>query len=733
MTPWRCSGFRRRCSSRIRGSGEDESVDAAGNESAQSVALSVTIDTATPIPSGQTEQIAKLLAGDGAAEDRFGFSVSISGGTAIVGAYRDDDNGMNSGSAYIFEDNGSSWTQVAKLTAGDGAAGDYFGDSVSISGGTAIVGAWGNDGNGSAYIFEDTGSSWTQVAKLTAGDGAAYDDFGDSVSISGGTAIVGAEADDDNGTNSGSAYIFEDTGSSWTQVAKLTAGDGAAYDHFGDSVSISGGTAIVGADCDDDNGSRSGSAYIFEDTGSGWTQVAKLTAGDGTASDYFGDSVSISGGTAIVGAWGNDGNGSAYIFEDTGSSWAQVAKLTAGDGAAGDYFGDSVSISGGTAIVGAPSDDDNGSASGSAYIFEDTGSSWAQVAKLTAGDGAAGDYLGDSVSISGGTAIVGAYFDDDNGANSGSAYVFSMASSNDAPTIAILEGPANGSTIDYDDVTFTWAGSDTDGSVVGYEIKLDGAGQSTGLTSETFHDLSEASHTFEVRAIDDDSAYSPWVSRTFTVDLETDVGDQLSDAMNLGVFSPGTSTEFSQEIGDGLFDAADVDIYRLDLSQAASAEIVVHAQSIGSGLDPYLRLFDGSGIQIGENDDTSGLDPVLSAPLAAGTYYAGVSGRPNYEYAPLHAGRGTDSHTVGDYSISVSFTPGDPPPPVEYYEPIDGLRIRASQVLQATDGTYTATGTVLINDFIQLVGVLEFNERTQLVTGNGEVWMIGLPVLDRVQ
>ncbi len=386
---------------------------------------------ATPAVAGWT-QAAKVLAADGAADNWFGWSVSSSGGTAIVGATANDNNGSCSGSAYVFKDTGTGWTQTAKLLAADGAADDWFGWSVSISGDTAIVGARWDDDNGSysgsAYIFKDTGSGWTQAVKLLAEDGAAEDWFGESVSISGGAAIIGAYGHDDNGANSGSAYIFKDTGSGWTQEAKLVAADGAAGDCFGYSVSISNGTAIVGAHYDDDNATNSGSAYIFQDTGSGWTQQAKLLAEDGAASDLFGRSVSISGGTAIVGADCDDDNGddsgSAYIFQDTGTGWTQAAKLLADDGAKLDYLGESVSISGGTAIVGAACNDDNGSKSGSAYIFQDTGSGWTQEAKLLAADAAANDRFGLSVSISGGIGLVGAPWHDENGSNSGSAYIF---------------------------------------------------------------------------------------------------------------------------------------------------------------------------------------------------------------------------------------------------------------------------------------------------------------------
>ena len=340
----------------------------------------------------------KLAASDGAAYDYFGYSVSISGDYAIVGAYRDCDDGSNSGSAYIFYRSGTTWSQQAKLTASDGAAYDYFGYSVSISGDYAIVGAYADsNSSGSVYIFYRSGTTWTQQDKLTASDGASYDCFGRSVSISGDYAIVGAHRDDDNGSDSGSAYIFYRSGTTWIQQDKLAASDGAESDYFGISVSISGDYAIVGAHRDDDNGSDSGSAYIFYRSGTTWIQQDKLTASDGAESDYFGIPVSISGDYAIVGAYKDDDNGSdsgsAYTFYRSGTTWTQQAKLTASDGAASDYFGQSVSISGDYAIVGANRDDDNGSNSGSAYIFYRSGTTWIQQDKLTASDGAESDYL----------------------------------------------------------------------------------------------------------------------------------------------------------------------------------------------------------------------------------------------------------------------------------------------------------------------------------------------------
>ena len=318
---------------------------------------------------------AKLLASDGAASDWFGYSVSISGDYAIVGT--EQISRSVTGKAYIFKWDGTNWVQQQKLLASDGAAGDQFGYSVSISGDYAIGGARGSDGNvigsGAAYIFKRDGTTWSEQAKLTALDGADSDEFGYSVSISGDFAIVGAYGDDDNGDYSGSAYIFKRDGTNWVQQVKLTASDGAAEDCFGYSVSISTDYAIVGAMDDDDKGDYSGSAYIFRWDGTSWIEQQKLNASDGAAADNFGYSVSISGDLAIAGAvqygYGSSCIGKAYIFRWDGTSWSQQTKLLASDGAAGDVFGCSVAISGDFAIVGAFGDDDKGSDSGSAYIF----------------------------------------------------------------------------------------------------------------------------------------------------------------------------------------------------------------------------------------------------------------------------------------------------------------------------------------------------------------------------
>lgn len=481
-----------------------------------------------------TEQ-AKLTASDADEEDQFGKSVSICGYYATVGAYENDDDGSNSGSAYIFLRDGDEWTEQAKLTASDAGLVNRFGYSVSISGNYVIIGAPGNINNrercGTAYIFVRNGNEWTEQDKLTASDPDRYGNFGCSVSINGDYAIVGAYCDNNEaGRRAGSAYIFVRDGEEWNEQSKLIASDAKTEDRFGLTVSISGDYAVVGtmwedkvyvfhknveewsevailtandfgvfvyghalsidneyaiigaggpgysgsayvynmneitpfdqkkgtpedgaendmfghsvahfldmtvigAFGDDDFGVNSGSAYIF-DSGIYRFPQGKLTADDAAEGDEFGVSVSTVSENIIIGAWGDDdagqNSGSVYIFErfdDEGyyNIFHERAKLTASDGAAEDRLGNSVFIIDNCAIIGAYGDDDDGENSGSAYIFIQEGDEWNEHAKLTSEDAAEGDRFGCSTVLNGDYAIIGAYQDDDDGENSGSAYIF---------------------------------------------------------------------------------------------------------------------------------------------------------------------------------------------------------------------------------------------------------------------------------------------------------------------
>lgn len=385
---------------------------------------------------------------------RFGSSVAIGGDTAIAGSIKFDVGAsVNQGRASIYQFSQNQFNFVRQITASDGAPGDFFGGSVSISGDLIAVSAHFDDtganvNQGAAYLFErNTGGAdnWGEIKKLTAADGAANDFFGIAVALSGENVVVGAFAHDNGGkTDQGAAYIFSRHAggiNQWGQVKKLRAADGASLDFFGNSVAIEGETVVVGSSFDAVSSNNSqGSAYIFQQNAGGagnWGQVKKLAAADGAAYDFFGKSVALSGTTLLISANRDDVNGiadigSSYIFKNTGADWTPQAKplppLPADCGTA-DQYGWSVAIDGDTAVVGAPQDRIGiNQAQGSAYVLERNqggANKWGLVKILLASGGAANDRFGSAVTISGDKIAVGAPLGDvDANPNQGAVYLF---------------------------------------------------------------------------------------------------------------------------------------------------------------------------------------------------------------------------------------------------------------------------------------------------------------------
>jgi FG-GAP repeat len=304
-----------------------------------------------------------------------------------------------------------------KMLPADGAPGFFFGRSIAIDNGIVAVGA---DGVGHAYTFNAT--TGAQLALLVPNDPPS-NSFGYSVDVQNGIAVVGARWDADNGGNSGSAYIFDAiTG---VQLSKLLPTDGAAESFFGRSISIDNGIVAVGASRDNENGNRSGAAYTFDAiTG---VQIAKLLAEDGAQNDELGFSIAIQNGIVAVGAKGDSNvapiSGAVYLFDAL--TGVQIAKILPDDGGLGDAFGASVAIDNGILAVGSDRDNINTNDNGSAYLFDIT--THEQLFKLWADDTAGGDQLGFSIGIDNGVLVVGAHQDRDNGNNSGSAYLFDVA------------------------------------------------------------------------------------------------------------------------------------------------------------------------------------------------------------------------------------------------------------------------------------------------------------------
>ncbi len=409
-----------------------------------------------------------------------------------------------SGAAYVFVRNGTSWTQQAYLKASNTETVDHFGYAVSVSGDTIVVGAYfessnatgvnGNQNNnnahnsGAAYVFVRNGTTWTQQAYLKASNTGIDDYFGFSVSVSGDTVVVGALGEGSNATgvngnqsnnsagNSGAAYVFVRNGTTWTQQAYLKASNTDYFDFFAYTVSVSGDTIVAGAfhessnavgvngNQSDNSAPDAGAAYVFVRNGTTWSQQAYLKASNTDAGDAFGWSVSVSGDTVVVGASvegsnasgvnGNQSNnsalssGAAYVFVRNGTTWTQQAYLKASNTDAGDHFGYAVSVSGDWVVVGAYSEssnatgvngnqsDNSGLLSGAAYLFVRNGTTWSQHAYLKASNTDYSDHFGAAVSVSGDTVVVGAPWEGSNatGVNgnqsnnsapfSGAAYVY---------------------------------------------------------------------------------------------------------------------------------------------------------------------------------------------------------------------------------------------------------------------------------------------------------------------
>ncbi|MCP4248874.1 MAG: hypothetical protein GY778_17665 [bacterium] len=468
---------------------------------------------------------AKFFAGFAQTTDYFGCSISLSGDVALIGARQDVNAGVTTGAAYMYRYVDGAWWAQAKLVASDGAELDRFGGSVAISGGVAVIGASvGSDGgtsSESAYVFavqstdcdangvpddcealpdcnsngvvdpcdvaagssldcdangvpddcvpaqpdcnsngvgdgcdvadgtsldcdgggapdeceglpdcdsngipDDCEVIGRRLAKLAAFDPQLDDWFGSSLAVSGAAVLIGAPHDIYAADETGSVYAYRLQNNGWVMEGELIPPGAAPRDYIGYSVSMSGDVAVIGAPGDDDRcpsqtNCGTGSVYLYRYNGYTWMAQAELTASDAAAGDSFGRAVSIDGDLLVVGA-----SNSAYVFRHNSSYWEEEAKLTASDAALGDRFGDAVSVSGDVVVIGAKDDDGTGTSSGSAYVYRYDGNAWVEEAKLTASDGAAEDYFGASVSISGDVALIGAYGHNHPGVETGSVYVY---------------------------------------------------------------------------------------------------------------------------------------------------------------------------------------------------------------------------------------------------------------------------------------------------------------------
>ncbi len=475
------------------------------------------------------QQQGYLKASNTQSSDEFGFSVAVSGNTAVVGARYEDGNNntvVDSGAAYVFVRDNGSWSPQAYLKPLNSETYDYFGVAVAISGDVIVVGAPYEDGEnnilnntGTAYIFVRNGATWTEQARLRALYPDADDHFGTSVGISGDMVVVGAPDEDSNGTNAannslasaGAAYVFTRDGSAWDQTAYLKASNTDPGDQFGSAVAISGDTIVVGSPKEegsatgvdgivDDNATGAGAAYAYFNDGSGWSDPSYLKASNTGNQDHFGAAVAISGDTIVVGAAEEDGNatgvdgnandnsanaaGAAYVFFRSGGEWNPQSYLKASNTEAGDYFGNSVAVSGDAIVVGAyressnatgiGGDQTNNSAnsSGAAYTYVRNGANWSFDAYVKASNTGQADKFGYATAISGNLMVIGAYSEGSNAtgvdgdqsnnaaSSAGAAYAFLFS---EGPKLDLVKSVAPVTAAPGDSIVYTLAFSNTGG------------------------------------------------------------------------------------------------------------------------------------------------------------------------------------------------------------------------------------------------------------------------------
>ncbi|MEM7801217.1 MAG: FG-GAP repeat protein, partial [Chloroflexota bacterium] len=385
----------------------------------------------------------KVIPSDVDTDDQFGFSVSISGNTIISGARFDEDLGDEAGAAYQID--AATGNTVRKILAFDpptddelfGNQDDIFGESVATNGNIAVIGAprksQAGQFAGAVYVFDTTRrrliTRLLPFAPIINDPTAGF--FGFSVAASDNFIVVGAPADVEQNSGAGAAYIYT-TGNNPQIIDKIYAGDPGFADNFGRRVAVSNTTAAIAAPFDDDNGSDSGSVYLFDAATA--QQIVKIIPDDGAAGDFFGIGIAVGERAVAVGAPFADTNGAdsgaVYLFD--AATGQQITKITPDDASAGARFGESVAVDGNNLLVGAPLD----SGVGAAYIFDLA--SGLQRTKLVASDGQSRDGFGGSVSLSGANAVIGAAGDDDAGSLSGSIYIFNLNGPAATPTATTL-------------------------------------------------------------------------------------------------------------------------------------------------------------------------------------------------------------------------------------------------------------------------------------------------------
>ena len=407
---------------------------------------------APPGPTSMSDSEVILVPSDAAAGDEFGWSADTDGVRIISGAPLHDDQGADSGVAYIFvRDAAGAWVQEAELRADDGEGGVWFGRWAAIDGDVAVVGApladaFGrDDDSGAAYIFQRRDGAWRQTQRLVADIPVGGEQFGWNVAIDGDVIVVSA-SNETNGGGQG-VYVFRRAGDEWALEAKLAPSEEGDDYFFGQDIDVSGDTIVAGAKGRAAFvGTNAGVVFVFQRRGSGWAESAILEASDAFVQDHFGRAVAIAGDTIVVGAYKEDSagadGGSVYVFARDAAApggWRQETKLIARSTGTRDWFGYEVGTDGTTVVVGAPHvnlAEPEIFRAGLVAVFRRSGDGWVQVAELVAGDAVAAGpsaEFGWAVDVQDGVLAVGAWLAaTEAGPAAGRAYAYTVAADSPA-------------------------------------------------------------------------------------------------------------------------------------------------------------------------------------------------------------------------------------------------------------------------------------------------------------
>lgn len=386
----------------------------------------------------------------GVGYDHLGAAVALAGNVALVAAPNaaagDNDN---QGKVLAYGRSGGNWNLAQTLTASDGAAYNGFGQSVAVSGNTAVVGATNakigtNNSQGAAYVFTQSDGAWGQTQKLVAADGRAVDWFGNAVAVADDMIVVaayGAHYNDQMGR--GSVYVFTPVGGVWTQTQQLVASDGMGGDEFGYAIARSGANLFISSPGATVNGNYAqGAVYRFALSGNVWSEAQKITIADGVESDQLGTALAVDGATLLIGErWRNGQHGAVYVFDGSfAGSWTPVQTLVAPDVnpyvtpdfglPPSDYYGSAIALQNGTALIGAGKVAIEGNtAQGAAYLYRQVSGEFANVNRFTKYEGVSAPYIGSAVALDEDDALVGAigYSPDWNNVEQGIAYFYHYA------------------------------------------------------------------------------------------------------------------------------------------------------------------------------------------------------------------------------------------------------------------------------------------------------------------